>query len=103
MLPAPHPGPGDPDNGAEDDEQIRECRRGPGEARQALRHGVEKCIRPGAACLTSLDGVAALAYTYTAQTAHQCPACGTSFPPAEAHHESGVGSRCATRRTHGCR
>src|SRR6266487_2927632 len=39
MLAAAQPRSGDPDDGAEDDEQVGEGRRGPGEARETSRHG----------------------------------------------------------------
>src|SRR3989442_493070 len=39
VLAAAQSGSGDPDNGAEDDEQVGESRRGPGEWREASRHG----------------------------------------------------------------
>src|SRR2546426_8188567 len=41
ILPAPHPGAGDPDDGAEDDEQVGAGGGAPGERREASRHGFE--------------------------------------------------------------
>src|SRR2546422_10613711 len=47
VLAAAHPRAGDPDDGAENDEQVREASGGPGEPRVGTSHGRAIYIREG--------------------------------------------------------